>query len=126
MTEKVDEDLRLADALYVAGVYNSLLRHANDVQIAEIESLINVQGIIEASQTSIKLTPEYFTCLLYRLHTGTTVLSTVEKGPAVHFDSKLPMLDAVGTLSEDRKTMYVSVVNRAEDVDVETTLNIKG
>jgi alpha-N-arabinofuranosidase len=36
------------------------------------------------------------------------------------------MLDAVGTLSEDRKTMYVSVVNRAEDVDVETTLNIKG
>jgi hypothetical protein len=37
LTEKVDEDLRLADALYVAGVYNSLLRHANDVQIAEID-----------------------------------------------------------------------------------------
>ncbi len=126
LTEKVDEDLRLADALYVGSVYNSLLRHANHVQIAEVESLINVQGIIEASQTSIKLTPEYFTCLLYRLHTGKTVLSTSEKSPPVAFNPDLPMLDAIATLSGDRKTMYLAVVNRAEDADVDTTLNISG
>ena len=126
LTEKVDEDFRLCNALYIAGIYNSLLRRAKEVFIAEVESLINVQGIIEASQASLKLTPEYFACMLYRLHIGDTVLSTSTESSMVGFNAKLAMLDAVATLSRDERTLYLSVVNRDEDHDVNTRIRVRG
>ncbi|MFN7999004.1 MAG: alpha-L-arabinofuranosidase C-terminal domain-containing protein [Bryobacteraceae bacterium] len=126
LTERTDADLRLADALYIAGVYHNLFRRARQVYIAEIESLLNVQGIIEANQTSVKLTPEYFACLLYRKHTGATVLSTSTKSPMASFNAKLPLLDAVATISSDKRTLYLSVVNRAEDQDVNARVRIQG
>jgi len=126
LTEKVDEDFRLCNALYIASIYNSLLRRAKQVFIAEIESLINVQGIIEASQTSLKLTPEYFAYMLYRLHTGDTVLNTSTESSMVGFNAKLPMLDSIATLSGDSHTLYVSVVNRDEDHDVKTRIRVRG
>ncbi|MGA7413466.1 MAG: hypothetical protein WBW33_23535 [Bryobacteraceae bacterium] len=53
LTEKGDADFRLGNALYIAGVYHSLFRHSSQVTIGEIESLVNVQGIIEVNQTSL-------------------------------------------------------------------------
>jgi alpha-N-arabinofuranosidase len=126
LTEKVDEDLRLCDALYLAGVYHSLFRHSKQVGIAQIESLVNVQGVIEASQTSVKLTPEYFASLLYREHTGRTVLATRTKSPATSFDPKLPTLDAIATLSADKHTLYIAVVNRAESEEIPGDIRIQG
>ena len=126
LTERADADLRLADALYLAGVYHALFRRAQQVYIAEIESLINVQGIIEANQTSVKLTPEYFAYLLYRKHTGSTVLSTSTASPMAPFDPKLSLLDGIATLSADKRTLYVAVVNRAEDQDLDTSIRIQG
>ncbi len=126
LTEKVDEDFRLGNALYIAGVYNALMRRAKQVAIAEIESLVNVQGIIEVSQTSLKLTPEYFACMLYRLHTGKTVLPTSSHSPAVEWDAKLPALDAQATRSEDGRTLYLAVVNRAEDKTVPAKVRLNG
>jgi alpha-N-arabinofuranosidase len=126
LTEKADADLRLADALYIAGVYHELLRHARQVSIAELESVVNVQGVIEVSQTSLKLTPEYFACMLYREHTGDTVLETSTESPTAEFNSSLPMLDAVATLSGDGRTLYLAVVNRAEAKDVNTRIRVRG
>jgi alpha-N-arabinofuranosidase len=126
LTEKVDADLRLADALYLAGVYNSLFRHTKEVRLAEIESLINVQGVIEASQTSLKLTPEYFTSLLYRKHTGHTALTTATNGPTVPFNGALPALDSMASLSADEKILYVAVVNRSEDTAIRTSISVSG
>jgi alpha-L-arabinofuranosidase len=126
LTEKADEDFRLANALYLGMVYHSLFRHAKQVAIAEIESLINVQGVIEVSQTSLKLTPEYFAGILYQKHTGNTVLKTSTSGRSVEFDPKLPALDAIATLSDDRHTLYLAVVNRAESTDVEAKISVAG
>jgi len=126
LTERTDADLRLADALYLAGVYHALFRRAQQVYIAELESLINVQGIIEANQTSVKLTPEYFVCLLYRKHTGDTVLSTSTTGPSAPFNANLPLLDSIATLSADRRTLYLAVVNLGEEQDLDTRIQIHG
>lgn len=126
LTEKVDEDFRLCDALYLAGVYHSLFRHSRQVAMAEIESLLNVQGIIEANQTSLKLTPEYFASLLYREHTGKTVLATTTQSPAVSFNPKLPTLDAIATESADKHTLYLAVINRAESTEMPASLRITG
>ena len=126
LTERADADLRLADALYLAGVYHALFRRTRQIYIAQIESLINVQGIIEANQTAVKLTPEYFACLLYRKQAGNTVLSTSTASPMAPFNAKLPLLDGIATLSGDKRRLYVAVVNRSEEQDVDTTIRIRG
>ena len=126
LTERTDADLRLADALYLASVYHAMFRRARQIYIAEVESLIDVQGIIEANQTSVKLTPEYFVCLLYRIQAGNTVLSTSTVSPMAPFDQKLPLADGIATLSADQRTLYVAVVNRAEEMDLDTSIRIEG
>jgi alpha-N-arabinofuranosidase len=126
LTEKVDEDLRLPDALYLGMVYNALFRRASQVRLAEIESLINIQGVVEVSQTSLKLTPEYFASLLYKKHTGQLALTTTVSSPPVSFDKELPALDGMATLSSDRKTLYLSVINRDKLKDIEGKIDIPG
>jgi alpha-N-arabinofuranosidase len=126
VSEKNDADLRLANALYLAGIYHELLRRSSKVAIAEIESLINVQGVVEVSTTSIKLTPEYFACLLYRNHIGTSVLRTVTESPAVSFNKDLSAIDSQATLSTDGKTLYLSVINRSESNDLDGVVRLHG
>jgi len=96
------------------------------VLIGEIESLINVQGIVEVSQTSVKLTPEYFACLLYRQHTGSSVLATSTASPMATFNPHLPTLDSLATLSADGHTLYLAVVNRSEDQDLGASIRVGG
>ena len=126
LTERVDEDFRLANALYLAGVFHELMRRSAQVFLAEVESLINVQGIVEVSQTSLKLTPEYFAFLLYRHHTGTSVLATSTVCPTTQFDAELPTLDSLATLSADGRTLYLAVINRSEDQDLDTEIRVSG
>lgn len=126
LTEKVDEDFRLCNALYLAGVFHALMRRAQQVLMGEIESLINVQGIVEVSQTSVKLTPEYFACLLYRHHTGSSVVATSTQSPMTAFNPRLPTLDSLATLSADGRTLYLAVINRSEDQDLSATIRISG
>jgi alpha-N-arabinofuranosidase len=126
LTEKADEDFRLSNALYLGMVYHSLFRHSKQVAIAEIESLINVQGVVEVSQTSVKLTPEYFAGILYQKHTGDTVLKTTTSAKGVEWDPGLPALDAIATLSADHHTLYVAVVNRAASTDVKAQIGVSG
>jgi alpha-L-arabinofuranosidase len=126
LTEKVDEDFRLANALYLGMCYHSLFRHSKQVGIAEIESVINVQGVLEVSQTSVKKTPEYFAGILYQKHSGSVVLKTTASSQGVEFDANLPALDAIATLSEDRHTLYLAVVNRAESTPIQTQIVMQG
>lgn len=126
LTEKVDEDFRLCNALYLAGVFHALMRRAQQVAVGEIESLINVQGIVEVSQTSLKLTPEYFACLLYRHHTGSAVLATSTQSPRAEFDARLPVLDSLATLSADGRTVFLAVINRSEDQELSASIRIDG
>jgi len=96
------------------------------VFLGEIESLINVQGIVEVSQTSLKLTPEYFACLLYRHHTGSAVLATSTASPTTPFNAHLPTLDSLATLSADARTLYLAVINRSEDQDLSAAIRLSG
>lgn len=114
LSEKVDPDYRLCNALYWAGVFHELLRRANVVYLAEASTTLNVQGIISINPAAIKLTPPYFAYLLYRNHIGEHVLATATESPMTQFDRGLPALDAVATLSSDGRHLYLAVVNREE------------
>jgi len=126
LTEKVDPDFRLANALYIAGVYHALMRRSKQVAIAEVESLLDIQGIVEVSQAAVKLTPEYFACLLYRNHTGDSVLASKATSPGTNFNPPMPALDAIATLSGDGHTLYLAAINRNESEDVSANIQVRG
>ncbi len=125
LPETMDPDYRLCNALYLAGVFNALFRHSNQVFIAEWNTLINVQGLVSVNPTGVKLTPPYFAYLLYRNHSGTHVLSTQASSPGVPFNPQLPALDAVATLSQDGNTLYLAVTNASETDEMATTIRLK-
>jgi hypothetical protein len=125
LSEKVDPDYRLCNGLYFAGVFNALLRRANQIVMAEASTTLNVQGIVSINPVGVKLTPPYFTYLLYRNHIGSQVLSTTTQTPMTDFNPQLPALDAIATLGEDGNTIYLAVVNRSEAEDMPTVLDLK-
>jgi alpha-L-arabinofuranosidase len=126
LSETVDPDYRLPNALYFAGVFHSLLRHTQEVLMAEVSTTLNVQGIIEINSVALKLTPPYFAYLLYRNHIGKAVLATRTKGPMTSFNDQLSALDAVATLNEDGEKLYLAVINRDETRDISATIHING
>jgi alpha-N-arabinofuranosidase len=124
--ELKDPEYRVANALYFGGVFNELLRQSGHIFLAENCSLINVQGMIEVNPVSIKLPPPYFAYLLYANHTGSEVLKTEATAPSVVFDPKLPALDAIATRGSDGHTIFLAVVNRAQNEAVSTNINLRG
>ena len=126
LSEKVDPDYRLANALYFAGAFDVLLRRANQVFTAEASTTINVQGLIGVNPVSIKLTPAYFAYLLYANHIGSRVVESRVRGPMTEFNSDLSSLDTAATISEDGRTLYLAVINRNEVTPVSTTVHVQG
>lgn len=126
LPETTDPDYHVANALYFGGVFNELLRQSSHIFLAESCSLINVQGMVEVNPVAIKLTPPYFTYVLYANHIGTEVLKTDVNAPSVAFNSKLPALDAVTTRGAGGRTLFLAVVNRAQNEAVSTQINLKG
>lgn len=94
--------------------------------LGEVESIINVQGVVEVNQTSVKLTPEYFAFLLYRHHTGSSVLAMSAASPMATFNPHLPTLDSLATLSADGRTLNLAVINRSEDLDLSAAIRVSG
>ena len=125
LPETKDPDYHLANALYFASVFNTLLRHSQHIFLAEPCSLINVQGIVEVNPVAIKLTPPYFTYVLYANHIGSEVLKTEATSPPVAFNPQLPALDAVATRGADGHTLYLAVVNAAQNEAVSTQIHLQ-
>jgi alpha-L-arabinofuranosidase len=126
LPETKDPDYRVANGLYFGGVFNEFLRQSSHIYLTENCSIINVQGMIEVNPVSIKLTPPYFAYVLYANHIGTEVLKTNVTVPFVAFNSTLPALDAIATRGSDGHTIYLAVVNRAQNEAVSTQINLKG
>jgi len=125
LSERVDPDYRMANALYFSGVFNVLLRRADQIFTAEASTTLNVQGLIEINPVAIKLTPPYFAYVLFAGHIGNRVVSCRTHSPSVAFDPELPALDAVATISGDRKTLFLAVINRNESDAISSSIDLK-
>jgi alpha-N-arabinofuranosidase len=125
LSEEVDPDYRLANALYFAGVFNVLLRRADQILTAEASTTINVQGLIGVNPVAIKLTPPYFAYLLYANHIGNRVVRSIVHSPPVAFNANLPSLDSAATVSSDGRILYLAVINRDEVNTINATINFK-
>ncbi|MEM0040726.1 MAG: alpha-L-arabinofuranosidase C-terminal domain-containing protein [Thermoproteota archaeon] len=118
------------DAVLTAGILNMLQRLCNIVPISNFAQTVNVLPlIIAASDGSMVLTPQYFVFKMYGNNKGDIVLRTlVDTDYYMSTDAGgyVPYLDASATVSKDGETVYLYVLNRSEDDEVELQVDFKG
>lgn len=139
--EGLEENYALKDGLFAAGVLLTLQKMCNIVTMANLAQLVNVLGAIYAEKKGLYLTPIYHAFDLFVNHTGRIVLYPLivsEKYSArvpfmlsysianykmkVFNMENVPYLDASVTLSEDRKRMYLAVVNYNQEKEIDCPL----
>jgi alpha-N-arabinofuranosidase len=135
-----------ADALFYAGVLHVLQRqtgHIVPVRLANTVNLVNANGLFAVRPDGLVRSTIYYVWELFQNHTGPIALSaavetagelrSVRWGAEVSaqglFRSRsafVPYIDAAATLSEDRRTIHLSVINRHRSAAITTQLVVDG
>ncbi|MEM2849265.1 MAG: alpha-L-arabinofuranosidase C-terminal domain-containing protein [Candidatus Bathyarchaeia archaeon] len=106
------------DAVFTAGVLNSLHKLCNEVPIAAFAQTVNVIPLIVTSDDGrMVLTPQYYVFKLYGENVGDYVLPTVVDSQlykSSELNRYIPFIDTSAMITEGRRTLYLYVVNRHE------------
>ncbi|MDQ3700510.1 MAG: alpha-N-arabinofuranosidase, partial [Chloroflexota bacterium] len=136
----------LADALFYAGVFHALHRlcgHTVPVGMANTVNLINANALLAVRPSGLVQSATYHVWDLYQNHMGRTclpvtvecpsVLRPVRRSPQLDVTGQLPArpalvpyLDGVATLSDDRRTLHVCVINRHRTAAVRAPIRCTG
>jgi alpha-L-arabinofuranosidase len=129
---------RLADAVFFAGCYNAILRHADRVPIATVAQLVNVLAPIQTVGDRHFVTVAYLVGLLYRWASRRDVIRAdvscadmaVPAMPDMHtallassaarIDRRAAALDASATADERGTSVFLA--NRRIDAAVQVTV----
>ena len=117
----------MADALFSASFYNSCLRHAADVGMANIAPLVNTRGPLHVHSRGIVRRTHFHTMAIYANELEPRVAATkVGAGPLVHGDRRVAAVDAVATVDESGQNIAVAIVNRHPDRTVACRIGVDG
>jgi len=130
-TRKENSDLK--SALTVAGIYQAFIR--NDVFMGNIWAVYEKSklSLIRRSKDKIIKIPTYHVLLLYANDFGTSMVATQVHGPFFEAPSlkrntkpvEVPTLSCLASISEDKKSLYLIVINRDLHHAVDASINIK-
>jgi alpha-L-arabinofuranosidase len=135
-----------ADALFYAGVFHAMQRlsgHTVPVTMANTVNLINANGLLAVRSGGMVKSATYHVWDLFQNHTGSISLPVVTESPAVLRPVRqgaltdaegqlmtrpgtVPYLDVAATLSDDRRTLHLSVINRHRTDGIEAQLVVDG
>ena len=128
------QNYALADGLYAASFFNTMLRNANHITMANQAQMINLLGLIETSQTDCYGTPQYLAFQLYVDHAGARALPVDVDGPT--FDAPavgnmparqgVPYLDIAASYDPERGRLFLHVVNRHPSEPAEVEIDVQG
>jgi len=108
----------IRDGVFTGTVLNALHRLCREVPIGGFAQTVNVLPLIIASDDGrIVLTPQYLVFKLYGANTGDFVLKTAvdtDHYASSELNEPVPFIDFSATITEDRKTIYLHIVNRHE------------
>ena len=119
----------LRDGLFACSLFNSLNRLGDRATMANLALMVNVMGIVNANPDGVERTGTHRAFGLYANNSGSIAVPvTLANNPAVDLPNAAgcPVLDASATLSEDRKTLYVAVVNRNPTRETAAGLELAG
>ena len=130
----VAEPYLLRDGLYAAGMFNVFHRHGDLVKMGSLAQMVNVLGAIYTTQAGLFTTPVYLANKLYVEHSGSESVETRVESPtfAVPAEAFLPAraqapyIDAQATLTEDRRRLYLAVINRHRYEDIAAQIDVAG
>jgi alpha-L-arabinofuranosidase len=125
----VGEQYSMLSALYGARLMNVFERTDGLVAMSAVSDLVNgwPGGIIQAGRTGLFVSPIYLVNQLYSTHLGAERLATQINSPT--FDTsregqRVPVLDAVASRTQDRKQIFVKLVNTDLKRALPTTINV--
>ena len=126
---RLEEIYNYEDALAMGMFFNSFIRHAHIVKMANLAQIVNVIAPIFTNPQGLFLQPIYFPIAEYAKQRGNTALDLWVSSPTYQVGNRapLPYLDTSAT--HDRKTgsVFLNVLNRSEKNDITARIeNIAG
>lgn len=119
----------LRNSLFHCLVFNAMHRLGPKVPVANLALLINIFGTLDVTPTSTVRSAGYWAFHMYDHNTGDLGMPVrVQDGPRVQLPGapNLQALDAVASLSADRKQLFLNVVNRLHDEAAPASLDLGG
>jgi alpha-L-arabinofuranosidase len=126
---RLEEIYNYEDSLAMGMFFNSFIRHANIVKMANLAQLVNVIAPIFTNEKGLFLQPIYFPIAEYSKQRGNMALDVLVSSPAYQVENRAPLgyLDVSSTYDEKNRTVYLNVLNRSEKMDLETRIdNVEG
>jgi len=135
-TTILEERYTLSDALAVAVFLNAFVRQADSIAIANLAQMVNVIAPIFTSPTGLFLQSIYHPLTLAASHLQGTSLDvwydgariSISAGPEsrpivkrLEMIGPFPVIDAAVTMSDDKRTITLSLVNRSQTEEVDLT-----
>ncbi len=123
---QLEDIYNFEDALLVAGMMITLLRHADRVKIACLAQLVNVIAPIMTSDTGAWMQTIYHPFALISNYGRGVVLNTVVQAPV--YDSKhgeAPFLDAVCMMNEELETLTIFALNKDLHESMELSCDLR-
>ena len=138
--ERISENDRnerydLKSALFTACALNGFIRQCDIVGMANYSPFVNIRGAVFVDGENLVLRPQYHVFDLFGNHAGKTAIETTVACDTFSADlmsitdqyvyaNPKPgkFLDVAASLMEDDRQLFISIVNRNEDHDIECTL----
>lgn len=123
--EKLEEVYNVEDALAMGMFFNTFIRHADIVRMANLAQMVNVIAPIVTSPTGLYRQPIYFPIAEYGRQRGNVSLDVWSASPTYRVPNRpedVPYLDVSATYDKAHGTVYVNVLNRSKDKDITTSI----
>ncbi len=126
---RLEEIYNFEDALAMGMFFNSFMRHADSVKMANLAQLVNVIAPIFTNKQGLFLQPIYFPIAEYGKQRGNTAIDLLVSSPTYKVGNRPPLgyLDASSTFDAKSGALYLNVLNRSKNNDISTRIdNVTG
>jgi alpha-N-arabinofuranosidase len=123
---QLEDIYNFEDALLVAGMMITMLRHADRVKVACLAQLVNVIAPIMTSDTGAWMQTIFYPFALISNYGRGTVLNTVVKAPT--YESKhgdAPYLDSVCVMNGEEETLTIFALNKDLEDSMELSCDLR-
>jgi alpha-L-arabinofuranosidase len=123
--EKLEEVYNFEDALAMGMFFNTFLRHADIVKMANLAQMVNVIAPIMTNDKGLFLQTIYYPIAEYGKQRGNTSLDVWVASPTYKIPQRsqeATYLDVSATYDGNTRVVYVNVLNRSKDRDIAASL----
>jgi alpha-N-arabinofuranosidase len=126
---RLEEIYNFEDALAMGMFFNSFIRRADVVKMANLAQVVNVIAPIFTNPKGLFLQPIFFPIAEYARQRGNTAVDVFVSGPTYRVGNRAPLqyLDTSATVDRKNGFVYLNVLNRSEKMDIAARVdNVEG